>query len=616
MCGIAGIKTEKIVELKSILPRMMGCMSSRGPDSAGEYFTDGLCLGHLRLKIIDLSSAADQPMSNEDGNILIVYNGEIYNYQQLRRELEVRGHIFKSRCDTETIIHAYEEWGTECLARLRGMFAFAIWDAARNRLFLARDRLGIKPLYYMDRGGVFIFASQVRSILASGLAPKDLNRQGLESFLFFGGVKEPWTMVEGVYSLKPGHYLIYESGKAVIKKYWDAIRQAQARVGLDREEIAAEFKSLLTESIKLHLISDVELGIFLSGGIDSSSIVSVASGYTDRIRTVSMVFGEKRFDESNYSRSVACKYNTRHQELALTAEDVIDNIDSCLGAMDQPTFDGINTYFICRQAKKAGLVVSLSGLGADELFSAYPTFGYAFFLEKCALLNDSSPAWFKRMTASMFELSNDPRAAKILAFLEKDYPGKDPYFLTRLLFSGRQIRAILGIDKLYDTGVLAETENLDGLDSVNRISCLELTNYMSDILLRDTDFMSMSFPLEVRVPFLDHRLVEFMLSLPGNLKRDKRVPKRLLLESLDNPLPEAVWKRPKMGFVLPFDAWLRDSLKQKVQRSFEEDIPALDGIINKKAAWDVWNGFCAKRIYWQKPWAIYVLKKWLENYLL
>jgi asparagine synthase (glutamine-hydrolysing) len=611
MCAIAGIM-DNLDNRNSALERMLCSMVSRGPDSKGDYFSDDIALGHRRLKVIDLSSQANQPMSNENRSLWLVYNGEIYNFKELRSELIELGHSFKSQSDAEVVLHSFEEWGRDCLSRLRGMFAFAIWDKDRKQLFLARDRLGIKPLYYYCKDGIFIFASQVRAILSTEISSRRLNHLGVFAYLDSGGLKDPLTIVEGVYSLPAASYMVYDTSGLQVRTYWDPHRLEEKHSFSGTEEITERIKSILKESIRMHLISDVPLGIFLSGGIDSTSLLSLAKEASSNIRTVSLVYKEKEYSEDKFSRMAAERYLTQHREIVLDAESLLKDLPHAIMSMDEPTFNGVNTYFISKAAKESGITVALSGLGGDEVFCGYVNFRRIDKVNSLCRILNNCPPWPRRALSgilkNVFPHEQKDKAAEIM---EGNFSLEDVYFWMRRLFTDGQKKRLLKMNISQESERITKTGDSD---FINQLSYLELTNYMRDILLRDTDFMSMAHSLEVRVPFLDHKLIEFILSVPGKFKIDKNMNKPLLVRSLANPLPEAIVRRRKKGFVLPFASWMKEGLRKEVEQTLQGD-SILDEIISKEAVSGIWQDFLKGRLFWQRPWAIYVLKRWVNIYL-
>ena len=589
MCGICGvIGVERTERAEEITRRMMGALQHRGPDEDGILVAPSAALGMRRLSIIDLSGGR-QPVFNEAGNVAVVFNGEIYNFQELRRTLEGRGHTFRTHSDTEAIVHAYEEWGEEFLRELRGMFAVAIWDARasgtagegarRARIFLARDRLGIKPLYYAAANGAFLFSSEVRSLLASGTLQPQLSPDSLEAFLTFGSAAEPSTLVKGVFSVPPGHCLAFPADappeKPSPKPYWiysDAVLERNAPAPKTFQEAAKQLRPLLEETVREHLTADVPLGVFLSSGLDSTSLVALGSRLQSELHTFTVVFPEQRFSESKISRETAKHFKTNHREILLSPEILVAQLDDAVKSLDQPTMDGLNTYFVSRAARESGLKVALSGLGSDEIFGGYSTFVSTPRAAFVAGLGRWIPGPFRRLTAGAavrIAAGDGVRKAAAAWRSPKDFP--HAYYFTRLLFTPSRVRRLLApyLDSDEYTSNhenpwrarMHETARQAGrLDSFTSVSCFELQSYMVNTLLRDTDAVSMANSLEVRVPFLDHRLVEFVGRLPKSAKFVPAVPKALLVEALSDVLPDNVVRQKKRTFTLPWEVWLRGPL--------------------------------------------------------
>jgi asparagine synthase (glutamine-hydrolysing) len=625
MCGIAGslIKKESGT-IEAALGRMAIALSHRGPDDAGVQLIPvcdeaySLGFAHCRLSIIDLSPAGHQPMQDPDTGNWIVYNGEIYNFQDVRRELEEQGERFRSQTDTEVILKAYARYGLECLHRFRGMFAFGLWDVRRQRLFLARDRLGIKPLYYCQSPDRLLFASEVRALLASGLVSRQLALAGLDSYLTLGAVQDPLTMIEHVYALEAGHYGIWQDGEFIVHTYWKLPTQVNEEWGhWPRRKIVDHLRELLEESIRLRLISDVPLGAFLSGGVDSSAITSLMTRALPMpLRTVSIVFPERKFSEGQYMCRIAQRFKTQHTEVVLTAKDMLEILPEALAAMDQPTFDGINTYIVSKHTRQAGLTVALSGIGGDELFGGYPGFLWAPRLER---LREWMPGPVRSAVGTVVQqaLRHNDRGRKLGRwFQNRDLDG-GVYFLIRELFSPGDRRHLVP-ELNGDAGqpTRAVLDESASLDAWNRVSVLELSHYMRNVLLRDADNMSMAHALEVRLPLLDHRLVEFMLSLAGNVKVTGNQPKSLLVEAIGDLPPEIVSRR-KRGFILPFSRWLRDQLKDNVETVLLDasGTGALIEVFDRTTVHDIWKRFLNGKGVWVRPWALYVVRQWCARHL-
>jgi asparagine synthase (glutamine-hydrolysing) len=533
----------------------------------------------------------------ETGN-WITYNGETYNFKELRREL---GGEWASNTDTEVVLRAYRRWGADAFRRLRGMFALAIWDNQRKRLILARDPLGIKPLYYYAAKDQLIFASELRALLASGLVPRRLSAAGLDSYLANGSVAAPLTIIDGVRQLLPGHYL-----ESVEFKEIEFAVPRSDEVPDCRDEAVARLRAGLEESVRAHLVSDVPLGVFLSGGMDSSALVALMSRISEqRPKTFSVVFDEATFTEAPFSRAVAARFQTDHTEITLNEDRLLSILPEALAAIDQPTMDGINTFVVSQAVKNAGITVALSGLGGDELFAGYPSF------RRALKLHSLSRTARRVLRAALSVVRNGSvQRHKFRQLMNSEGTPADVYRISRQLFSnelGRPRSAAPTITPGWGR---------HPVDVVNEISRLELSGYMSNTLLRDTDAMSMAHSLEVRVPFVDTRLVDYVLSLPGawKLNHGTKGPKPLLADALADLLPRDFLARPKMGFTLPFERWLQQNLRTEVSSVLEDasmlSVPAL----NSAAVQKLWRNFLQKprAVGWSRPWSLYVLAKWCE----
>ena len=633
MCGIFGVVSRNGWLTPDLLERASRTLAHRGPDDAGTVVMDcgsaepcQVGFSHTRLSIIDLSPLGHQPMQDRATGNWIVFNGEIYNFRELRRELEATGSEFRSQSDTEVILAAYRVWGEECLPRLRGMFAFALWDALRRRLLLARDPLGIKPLYYYSAEKSFLFASEVRTLLQTGLVPRKVDPAGVLSYLAFGSVYEPGTIVEGVRAVPAGHVLTVEKGSVSAREYWNLLHPAAGRVGeVERARDGADTERLpaiLRDAVLSHLVSDVPVGVFLSGGIDSSSLVAVLSHNDVRAKTFSLVFREEEFNEAQYSREVARRFGTEHHEIPVSQDDTLAVLPEALRAMDQPTIDGINTYLVSAKTRAAGVKVALTGLGADEMFAGYSNFRRVPKMESFARRFGRLPRFTQRpISAAMARLAGkSDRNRKLAALASAQDSIVHPYFLVRTLFAPVEREA------LFSTGDYEAAEQAlaivlresvaasSALDPVNRVSYLESRWYMRNTLLRDSDFMSMAHGLELRVPFLDRALVETCFRIPGAGKLQGRLPKGLLLASLGVELPQAIVQRPKRGFTLPFERWLRSEMKPVVESALlSKDTDQTS--LSSDAVREVWSRFLAGETSWSRPWSLFVLKRWCEQNL-
>lgn len=622
MCGIVGIVGLKPYSVGEALRLMSLAVGHRGPDDVGERILTTargmIGLGHRRLSIVDLSPLGHQPMQDPITGNWLIYNGEIYNLNDLRGELQTRGYQFRSRTDTEVILAAYGEWGLAALSRLRGMFALSLWDEGLQRLVLARDPFGIKPLYCYGRENLFLFASEVRTLLASGLVPRRLSMEGLSSYLQFGSVQGPWTMVDGVRSLSPGHYMIVEAReREVCAGEVPYVKSSSFASSLpstirNRSEAAAHLRETLEESVRLHLLSDVPLGVFLSGGIDSSAIVALMSQVTKEIpKTFSVVFAEKEFSEAAHSRLIASRFATDHCEIHLSEQEFLETLPGAFCAMDQPTMDGINSYVISKAVKEKGVTVALSGLGGDELFFGYPSFQRMQRVETMAKV----PTWMRRGSAFIGSrlINRSVRQRKGWDLLAGDGSPLSVYALSRQLFSTCEIASLTRRRLAPDARFMPGNELHD--DSLNAMSVLEMKGYMANTLLRDTDSMSMAHALEVRVPFIDKEVVSYTLAVPGVCKSDGLRPKPLLLDALGDLLPEEIWKRPKMGFTLPFERWMRGALRPFCEERLSSGRLGALGIFQLDRVLGFWQGFLVGRteISWSRLWALVALEEWLER---
>jgi asparagine synthase (glutamine-hydrolysing) len=637
MCGIFGIIARNSRIPDGVLERGTQSLAHRGPDDSGTIVLRDAVpqnievgLGNRRLAILDLSPLAHQPMHDAETGNWIVYNGEIYNFRQIRSELEKIGTKFVSHSDTEVVLKAYAHWGPECLLKFRGIFAFALWDACRDGLFIARDPMGIKPLYYAQAGSYFIFASEVRSLLCTGLVQPRLDPAGLVNYLTFGSAYDPLTLVDGIRALPPGETLMWESGVIRQSSYWDLVdgsetsEPASPRFTANERQAIERLQPMLEDAVRLQLVSDVPVGVFLSGGIDSSALVSILSRSGVTASTFSIVFREADYSEAEHSRAIAAKFHTDHHEIAVSQSDVLAAIPEALGAMDLPTMDGINTYFVSRETRRAGVKVALSGLGGDEVFAGYSSFRDVPRMERVAKLWKRLPAVTREPFASAFEaLSSESDQNRKLASLARDNGrALHPYFLSRMLFlPGQRALLVRSIDGSADE--MAEQSQCDrlrralALDPVNRVSYLESRCYMLNTLLRDADVMSMSQGLEVRVPLIDHQLAKTVLALPGKWKLNG-TPKKLLVAALAGSLPDEIVHRPKRGFTLPFEHWMRQELQPEIEAALNEKRISegpLGELLCANQVREVWKDFLDGKTSWSRPWSLYVLQRWCELHL-
>ncbi len=580
-------------------------MLSRGPDDGGSVLvSNGIdaCLGSRRLAIIDPSPAGHQPFVDPQRGNVVVYNGMIYNYRELRRELESAGERFTSDCDTEVILRCYGVYGKECVTHLHGMFAFAIWDAKRAEVFLVRDRLGIKPLYYSIDGERLVFASQVKALLASGAVSRRMSSSGVKSFLAFGAVSDPSTILEDVSALPAGHHAVWSRSGFRVAEYWSP-RMAMERQRSD-EETSSTLRQRLDTAVARHLVSDAPLGVFLSGGLDSAAIAGLAKGHTDRVRAVSVTFAESDYSEAAYQHVVAERLGCEHVIVRLGASDLLADSEAAFSAMDQPSVDAVNTYTVSRAASESGLKVALSGLGADELFDGYGHVDRVRRLEGLRRL----PVPVQRAAARLVGvLPGGSRSRKMRAWLGGELPSGSSYELLRRLFLPTEVAGHSA--SRADVAVPSPDLFTDADDVWKAVSALDLSNYMRNMLLRDTDAMSMARSLEVRVPFLDDEVVSWVLASGDT----EPLTKRSLAGAVADIVPSEIASRKKQGFVVPISEWMRGPLRNEVGARLADAPPGLDGHIDARRALDVWDGFLRGREHWTRPWALYALYRWSDS---
>jgi asparagine synthase (glutamine-hydrolysing) len=631
MCGICGIAGERAEAAEPMLERMLAALRHRGPDDSGQLMAPRVALGSRRLSIIDLPGG-HQPLASEDGRVVVVFNGEISNFRELRQELEALDHHFATRSDTETIVHAYEEWGEDCASRLDGMFAFAVAefaDADRRqplRLLLARDRMGIKPLYYTVADGQLIFASEVRALLTGGAVEPRIAPGALATYLLFGSVSEPATLVEGIASLPPAQLLSLRLDRPLEtiepRPYWslaEVARQRRHSPPASAEEAARGTRERLESAVRSHLAADVPLGVFLSSGMDSTALAALAARESAGVHTFTLIFAEEEFSEAQQAGETARRFGTCHQQLPLSGEEALACHEHAVLSLDQPSMDGINTWFVSRAARQAGLKVALSGLGGDELFGGYETFRSA---PLGAWISRNLPEAARRPAGRLLESSTAamgrPDRGRKLASLLRE-PGRlpHPYYFTRLLFPPAEVEKLIHSDDDFAGKEWLESAALEAADSddFSMVSQLEIRGYMVNTLLRDSDAMSMAHSLEVRVPLLDRELVEYVVGLPEPSKRRRGARKSLLADALGDLLPREVVEQPKRTFTLPWERWLRGPLRAEVEAGLAEPARALEPFLDRAAVRQVWQDFLGRRTSWSRPWSLYVLNQWARRYL-
>lgn len=624
MCGITGIVGNQInhSNYHSAIKKMNDAIAHRGPNSEGVWNDEYCFLGHRRLSIIDLSEAGNQPFFSQDKRYIMVYNGELYNYKELKLELQRAEHgsknlpyFFRTNTDTEVILASYLRWGIDCVKRFNGMFAFAIWDTVEHKLVIARDRMGIKPLYYQFKNNVLLFASEIRALIHSGLIDKKINLKSVAEYIQYTTVHAPNTMMQDVLMLMPGHILEFQQDTLKIQQYWNINDFTKTKGDLSYKETCAKVNELLTASVERRLVADVPFGAFLSGGIDSSAIVGLMSKVSsEKVQTFNVSFDEGEFSEAKYAKQIAEKFNTEHHEIKLTPNDFLKQLPEALAAMDHPSGDGPNSYIVSKATKNAGITMALSGLGGDELFAGYDIFKRYYELEKKGWLNIiPAKSLAGKLVAAKKKSVQGDKTAEILAL--DTINGFNAYPINRKLFNQKDYSALLKEKFNADNfikNVIKKSET-DKQHVLSRVSLFEIQTYMQNILLRDADQMSMAVALEVRVPFLDYQLVEFALSVQDEYKYPY-TPKKLLVDALGDLLPDNIVNRPKMGFTLPWKDWLKEDLKDFC----EENIAQFSkrSFVNREAVLLIWNRFLNNdpKINWSRVWHLVVLNNWINTH--
>lgn len=627
MCGIAGkyslSQTEKIES--KLIKAMCDTMAYRGPDDAGVYVNGPVGLGHRRLSILDLSSLGHQPMSSADGKVWITYNGEIYNFQHLKKKLEEEGVQFKSNCDTEVIIALYQKYGINCLDLLEGMFAFAIWDADKKQLFLARDRIGKKPLFYFYNNSVLIFASEIKAILEDSIVKRTMNYQALADYFKHLYVPDPKTIYQNIFKLKPGHFLICNEQGLREKQYWD-VSFAKHAEGSD-EEIAATLLTLLEEAVQKRLVSDVPLGAFLSGGIDSSAVVALMSRLQEKsVTTCSIGFDAEKYDEIPFARTIAQKFQTDHHEFTVKqkAEDILPALAYYF---DEPFADAssVPTYYVSQLARQQ-VTVALSGDGGDENFAGYEKYHIddienkirAFFPQ---FLRQSLCPFF----SNIFHNINNNTCRKASSLLNTmSFEADFGFYLSNTEFDDKiwfnclnqNFRAQI---KDYDPSELTRHyyHQADTDDHLSKILYTDLKTYLAGDILVKVDRMSMANSLEVRAPILDHKVIEYAATIPSRLKYKQGEKKYILKQAFAQILPHEIMDRKKMGFSVPLAEWLRGELYNFTQENLFSDDGGLASIFEMNQIRSLWQDHISKKQnHATILWSLLMFTLWHKRFML
>lgn len=611
MCGIAGIyQFNQESPSRDAIFRITNAMAHRGPDADGLVISGPVALGHRRLAIIDLSPAGNQPAYSSNGRFCGVFNGEIYNFREIRATLT--GHSFKSTGDTEVLMEGWARWGLDLLPKLKGMFSFAILDQQTRDLYIVRDRLGVKPLYYSHTAAAFSFASEIRSLLTVHTGKPKVSEAALFSYFSYQSVVGEQSIIEGIRELPAGHYLKI-SNNQVSQHVWWQIKRQTLPDSLSYASAKKQIRQLLLQAVEQRLVSDVPVGAFLSGGIDSSAVVGLMAEVSSRPpETFTVGFTESEYDESSYASLVAKKFGTHHHVIVQKPDYMLEQLLPALNAMDTPSGDGINSYVVSKAIREAGITVALSGIGGDELFAGYP------FFQQYKKLRNRQLAWkvgtpFRQLLATLLPSSNSRNERLRQLFRLNNCSIEEVYPLLRQILPPsftRKVSNLNGADPAKK--ILTAYPNLHQFPQYTQVSIADLLIYTQHTLLKDTDQMSMAVSLEVREPFFDHELIEYVCQLPDEWKNPV-YPKKLLVESLEGLLPEEIVFRKKQGFIFPWEQWMKNEL-----RSFcQERIHSLceRSFIRPEVLRSWWSRFLKgdPGIRWMEIWIFIIIDYWLEK---
>jgi len=621
MCGICGIISvnNSIRVDTALISKMMNAIQHRGPDDSGYHLEDGVGLGHTRLSIIDLSTG-HQPIYNEDKTKCIIYNGEIYNYLDLRKELIAKGHKLSTKSDTEVILHLYEDKGYDCVNYLRGMFAFAIWDKANRVLFIARDRLGIKPLYYSVSSKWICFSSEIKSLLITGLVEREINLPSIDQYLALNYTVGPETMIKGVKKLMPGQFLVYKNGKAQISQYWDFDGVEETNDSFD--QCYQKMEALIEESIKIRLMSEVPLGAFLSGGVDSSVTVGVMTKLTGKpVKTFTVGYEDAEdVSELDYAKIIAKHFKTEHHEFILKPKNFMDIVSKVIWHLDEPVaeYATIPLLLLSELAKKH-VTVMLSGEGADEIFAGYPIYRYMNYIENYQRIPASiRNSFFNPIIGLILKNKKEGKYQDWLSLpLERRYLGNGSYFTHKMrdkLYSG-EFKRSLNRDGVYNL-IESYYRKVANRDAIGKMLYMDTKTWLPEDLLIKADKMTMAASLELRVPFLDHKLVEFATSLPSSMKTTMMQSKYIFKKYAEKLLPKTIVYRKKQGFPVPIKQWLRGELNAIAKEILLDSKARHRGIFNTnyiKKMFKVHSS--ASEDLSKNIWNLLVLEMWMRIFI-
>lgn len=629
ICGIVGFHSTNYHEFNPLIERMMDTLTHRGPNDRGTWQDQHVALGSRRLSIIDLSNAGHMPMSNEDGSIQIVYNGEVYNFRELRKRfaLDRCGHIFRSQTDTEVLIHLYEELGLDMVRELNGMFAIAIWDARKQSLHLIRDRYGIKPLFYQQDQRHFRFGSEIKAILADERVPRRPSLQALHDFLTFDYIPGPQTAFDGIYEIPPAHYMtITVDGNQHFERYWDLTFASDPRI--DEQTAITQAGELMDLAVQRRLIADVPIGVLLSGGMDSSVITALMARHaSDPVHTYSVGFEDNSFNELPYARIVAEQFNTIHREIVVTADKVRDLLPRYLTYIDEPYADGsaIPTYYVCQLAKDEVTVV-LSGEGGDEAFAGYETYA-AYQVSK---LFRKVPRWLRqsvltplvnRLPVSDKKLSLEFKLKRFMG--GQDLPPHKAHIWWRMVLTEAQKQAIYHPDLLTDFEPSAPDryfadafQRQTTQDILSRLMYIDSSVFLPDDLMIKNDRMSMAHSLEARVPFTDPELTGFLATVPPHLKMPRMRKKHLMRRAMEGILPESILNKKKVGLEMPYSRWFKDELKEILCDYLSHEQLAGTGLFQPSGVQAIMDEhFAGRRDHGRALWGLLNYMMWHEQYV-
>lgn len=626
MCGIAGYfragrsGTSYPLAEHRLIEQMCDVITHRGPDDAGYHVEGGLAIGMRRLSIIDVATG-HQPISNEDGSVWIVFNGEIYNFAELRATLVARGHSFKTHSDTETIVHLYEEEGERCVERLRGMFGFAIWDRRQNKLFIARDRTGKKPLHYTMTDEAFVFGSEIKSLLQFPGLERNPNLEAISDYLTFGYVPDPATAFQGIHKLPPGHTLTFQDGRVTTRCYWDFNYEGSAQTPEQPESYYVErLRELIDEAVRVRLVSEVPLGAFLSGGVDSSTVVAMMARATEQpVKTFSIGFSEANFDELKYARLTAERYKTDHHEFVVTP-DVCRLVEEIVWHHDEPFADAssIPTYVVSKLAREHVTVV-LSGDGGDELFGGYER----YLIHQGRNGFEQIPRWFRR--GVMLPLSRMlPRAVYGKQFLRNVSLDGGARFVDSLSYFGDTAKRNLlagsmqkGLNGRNSSAAFEQIFDIPvSTSQIDRLLYLDSKTYLPGDILTKVDRMSMAHSIEARVPLLDSKLIEFVQTIPASLKLRGKTTKHILKLAMSDLIPSEIINRPKMGFGVPLKKWLNNELREMLHDTLTDQRARERGLLNPRAVRDLLNEHSrGRRDNSLHLWGLLTLELWHRSFI-